>query len=152
MHVFKILLCYKVSFYYYVYWVYLIAREHWHIANSFTCVQICQPFNIYCVLNTKRHWLRGSCNSLIITFLSSSNRLLAILADFLSYFRNIFLLHHTLFRIHYFLCSIFLPLFGILSILFAVCELWMCIWAEYCIGYYIGWCKSAQILTLLEHF
>ena len=52
--VFKILRCYKVSFYYYVNWVYLIAREQWHIGNSFTFAHICQPFNIYYVLITKK--------------------------------------------------------------------------------------------------
>ena len=84
------MLCYKVLFYYYVNWVYLVAWEQWHNENSFTFVHICQPFDIYYVLIRKGHWFRFhvSCSSLIITFSSSSTRLLAILADFLSSFTN----------------------------------------------------------------
>ena len=37
-------------FYYYVNWVYLVARGQWHNENSFTFVHICQPFDIYYVL------------------------------------------------------------------------------------------------------
>ena len=60
------------------------------MANSYTFVHICQPFDIYYVLIRKGHWFRFhvSCSSLIITFSSSSTRLLAILADFLSSFTN----------------------------------------------------------------
>merc|ERR1711860_265616 len=108
--------------------VYLVAREQWHNENSFTFVHICQQFNIYYVLIRKGHWFRFhvSCNSLIITYSSSSTRLLAFLADFLSSFTNF-----TTFR----RCSLILAsLYSISYSLFLV----LCIFCYLILSYFLS--------------